>query len=314
MNALAEAGAVTSPSPERATGDSHAPGTPACRHCGSPLLTDAARASGFCCAGCAYVHRLVSEGGLGQYYRLKDQVIAPVDSALFQPRDYGWLEAMQREAEMKAAARASEHATRGSRPQGVPELVLDLQGISCVGCVWLIEKLFEREPGGLRLELNAQLGRLRMRWQPGRFDAAHFARTLQSFSYFLGPPGEEPSAPPESRDLAKRIGLCTAFALNIMLFTLPAYFGMEATFPYARLFGTLAMVFGTLSLLAGGSYFIGRAARAVRDRVLHIDLPIALGIVGAYAGSLYGWVGSDARFTYFDFVGSFILLMLVGRW
>ncbi|MDD2764383.1 MAG: heavy metal translocating P-type ATPase metal-binding domain-containing protein [Opitutaceae bacterium] len=318
MNAVAETGATTSLSPEPAPGGARPPKTPACRHCGSPLLTDAARASGFCCAGCAYVHRLVSEGGLGQYYRLKDQVIAPVDSALFQPRDYGWLEKLQRDAEGRARPPGAPISTQAGvadpgykRP---PEMVLDLQGISCVGCVWLIEKLFEREPGALRLELNAQLGRLRMKWRPGRFDAAHFARTLQSFSYFLGPPGAEPSAPPESRDLAKRIGLCTAFAMNIMLFTLPAYFGMEAAFPYARLFGTLAMVFGTLSLLAGGSYFIGRAARAVRDRLLHIDLPIALGIVGAYAGSLYGWVMQDERFTYFDFVGSFILLMLVGRW
>jgi Cu2+-exporting ATPase len=275
--------------------------TSACRHCGSPLLTEPARATGFCCAGCAYVHRLVSEGGLGQYYRLKDRIIAPVDSGLFQPRDYGWLEAMQRAAETAAAGRT-------------PEMILDLQGISCVGCVWLIEKLFEREPGALRLEINAQLGRLRLKWRPGEFNAPRFARTLQSFNYFLGPPGAELSTQPESRDLAKRIGLCTAFAMNIMLFTLPAYFGMDASFPYARLFGTLAMTFGTLSFLAGGSYFIGRAARALRDRIMHIDLPIALGILGAYAGSVYGWIAPDPRFVYFDFVGSFILLMLVGRW
>jgi Cu2+-exporting ATPase len=102
--------------------------------------------------------------------------------------------------------------------------------------------------------------------------------------------------------------------MNIMLFTLPTYFGMENSFPYARLFGTLAMVFGTLSFLAGGGYFLGRAAGAIRARVLHIDLPIALGILGAYAGSVYGWLAMDGRLVYFDFVGSFILLMLVGRW
>ena len=149
---------------------------------------------------------------------------------------------------------------------------------------------------------------------PLRTEAARFARTLQSFNYSLGPPGADVAAPPESRELAKRIGLCTAFAMNIMLFTLPAYFGMEASFPYARLFGTLAMVFGTLSFLAGGGYFLGRAVGAVRARVLHIDLPIALGILGAYGGSVYGWLAMDGRFVHFDFVGSFILLMLVGRW
>jgi len=48
--------------------------------------------------------------------------------------------------------------------------------------------------------------------------------------------------------------------------------------------------------------------------VMHIDLPIAIGILGAYLGSLYGWLAREERFVYFDFVGTFILLMLVGRW
>jgi Cu2+-exporting ATPase len=36
--------------------------------------------------------------------------------------------------------------------------------------------------------------------------------------------------------------------------------------------------------------------------------------VGAYAGSFYGWVKGDESYVYFDFVTSFIVLMLVGRW
>lgn len=47
---------------------------------------------------------------------------------------------------------------------------------------------------------------------------------------------------------------------------------------------------------------------------MHIDLPIGIGIVGAYAGSAYGWLAGQERYVYFDFVATFILLMLVGRW
>jgi Cu2+-exporting ATPase len=110
------------------------------------------------------------------------------------------------------------------------------------------------------------------------------------------------------------MGLCAAFAMNIIVFTLPAYFGMKASFPYARLFGTLSMVFGTFSFLAGGGYFLGRAVAAIRARVLRIDLLVALAILGAYGVSVYGWLEKDDRFAHFDIVGSFILLMLVGRW
>lgn len=269
-----------------------------CRHCGTPLATEATRESGFCCAGCAYVHRLVHEHGLEGYYKIRDSVVAPVDPAVFQPRDYAWL------VELQAAA---------ERAPGVPELVLEVQGISCAGCVWLIEKVFHQQPGSLQIETDAQLGRMIFRWSRGVFDAVVFARALQSFNYLVGAPGEEPDAL-ESKRLVKRLGLCAAFAMNIMLFALPAYFGMEATFPYARLFGTLSLVFGTLSLLVGGTYFIGRAVRALRAGAMHIDLPIAVGILGAYAGSFYGWLTGHESFVYFDFVGTFIVLMLVGRW
>lgn len=268
-----------------------------CRHCGAPLATAAAQEAGFCCSGCTYVYRLVHEQGLEGYYKIRDSVIAPVDQTVFQPRDFTWLVELQRNAEQAS----------------VPELTLEVQGISCAGCVWLIEKIFHKHPGALFIETDAQLGRMRFRWERGKFDATEFARALQSFNYLVGPPGEEPAVP-ESKFLIRRIGLCAAFAMNIMLFALPAYFGMERTFAYARLFDTLAMACATLSVLAGGTYFIGRAVRALRDRVMHIDLPIAVGIIGSYAGSIYGWLTGNHSIVYFDFVGTFIVLMLFGRW
>ena len=269
-----------------------------CRHCGTPLATDATRAAGFCCAGCSYVFRLVHEHGLDGYYKIRDAVVAPADSTVFQPRDYAWLAALQRSAEAAP---------------GTPELTLEVQGISCAGCVWLIEQLFDRSAGSLHIETDAQLGRMHFRWTRGVFDAPAFVRTLQSFNYLTGPPGAEPAVP-ESRRLVRRVGLCAAFSMNVMLFSLPVYFGMEATFPYAGLFGTLSLLFATLSLLTGGAYFLSRAVAALQVGAMHIDLPIALGIVGAYLGSLYGWLSGRAEFVYFDFVAGFILLMLVGRW
>ena len=273
---------------------------PACRHCGADLIDDRMRASGFCCAGCAYVFRLVHEHGLESYYRIKDEITAPADVAVFEARDFSWLETAQQAAE----------AAAGTKP---PELTLDVQGISCAGCVWLIERVFRPLPGARDIEISAQLGQMRLRWLPGKFSAADFARKLQAFGYLAGPAGETP-AEPESRGLVRRIGLCTAFAMNVMLFTLPVYFGMDSNFEYARLFGTISLALGTLSLLVGGSYFLQRAVRALRAGAVHIDLPIALGISGAYLGSLYGWFTGREQFVYFDFVSGFILLMLTGRW
>lgn len=272
---------------------------PTCRHCGAALIDERMRTTGFCCAGCSYVFRLVHEHGLAGYYQIKDEITTPADTAVFQPRDYSWLGAAQSEAEAAAAK--------------VPELILDLQGISCAGCVWLIERVFQQQLGARDIIVNAQYGTMRLRWIRGEFSATEFARKLQAFGYLAGPAGEA-GGEPESRGLLKRIGLCAAFAMNVMLFSLPVYFGMERSYEWAGLFGLLSLAFGTLSLLVGGSYFLARAMRALRERAMHIDLPIALGIVGAYAGSFYGWIVGEEHFIYFDFVSSFILLMLIGRW
>ena len=304
--AFSEAGAVTSPALWENGGDSSR-GKPVCRHCGAALIDARMRESGFCCAGCSYVFRLVHAEGLAGYYRIKDAVTAPADAAVFQPRDYEWLEAAQQAAE--APADEAPPARTGK----IPELTLDVQGISCAACVWLIERVFQQQPGARDIVVNAQYGTMRLRWFRGEFSAVEFARKLQALGYLAGPAGETP-AEPESRGLVKRIGLCAAFAMNVMLFSLPVYFGMEATFEWAGLFGLLNVFFGTLSVLVGGVYFVTRAVRALRERAMHIDLPISIGIVGAYAGSLYGWLSGHERFVYFDFVSAFILLMLIGRW
>ncbi len=300
MNTVIENPPTPAPVPVRPSGK------PSCRHCGAALIDTRMLASGFCCAGCSYVFRLVHEHGLSGYYRIKDEVTAPADAAVFQPRDYAWLTAAQQAAEAGAPGTV---APRG----GVPELTLDLQGVSCAGCVWLIERLFQQQSGARDIVANAQLGTVRLRWVRGGFDAAGFARALQAFGYLVGPMGEARTES-ESRPLVRRIGLCAAFTMNVMLFTFPVYFGMEPTFEYAGLFGLLSLCFGTLSMLVGGVYFLERGGRALRMGAMHIDLPIALGIVGAYAGSLYGWFTGEERFVYFDFVSGFILLMLIGRW
>lgn len=264
----------------------------------------------FCSAGCETVYRKIEAEGLGRYYELKDRPVTPVGGTVFQPRDYTWL---------ADAARAAEAAVAESRRTGpvaapaVAELVLDIQGVACVGCVWLIERLYRRRDGALALDLNVTQGRLRLRWRPGRFDAVAFARELQSFGYIVGPAGSKPAVR-AGRALRLRLGLCGALAMNTMLFTLPAYLGLEPESEFYVLFEALSFVFATASLLVGGSHFFQRAWVGLRAGTLSIDLPISLGLLVGYVASIYGWRTGEASLVYFDFVAIFTFLMLVGRW
>lgn len=268
-----------------------------CQHCGSPVPPG--RDDGFCCSGCLHVHQLLHQQGLDHFYDLKGGLaLPPVSPQSLRERDYGWLEAL---------------AAQADRAPDVAELQLALQGISCIGCVWLIEKVFARHAGGLQVNVDVVHGDLRLSWQPGRFDAAAFARELQAFGYLVGPPREGEQRK-QSSGLERRMGVCGAFAMNAMAFSLPAYFGMPADFAFASWFDLIAAFSATLALLVGGSWFIEKAWHSLQAGALHIDTPIALGILAAYAGSIGGWLAGVEGLKYFDFVAIFIFLMLAGRW
>ena len=268
----------------------------ACQHCGLPCPAGAEE-DAFCCHGCRFVYGLLRSEGLDKFYELQDGAGQPVASHVFHPRDFSWLD--QRLAEVE------ETSDR-------PALELDIQGISCLGCVWLIERLFKEQPGALHIEMQSALGRLRIRWSKGAFQGGAWAARLQKFGYLIAPANQAARAP--GNTVVWRMGVAAALAMNCMLFSVPHYFGMEADFAYAPLFTGLAVLFASLSFLIGGTYFIQRAWRGLRMGSIHIDLPISMGIILAYGGSLFGWSQGYLSLLYFDFVAVFIFLMLLGRW
>ncbi len=270
-----------------------------CRHC-STIFHSQEEDEAFCCNGCAFVHDLIHERGLEKFYEFKGVAASPpVQANFLQPRDDPWLETL------------ATNLSGSDEPVSV--LNFDIQGMSCVGCAWLIESIFNEQPGGLRLDIQIQLGRVRLQVKSGTFDLLQFARELRKFGYILGPAGADRSRG-ESDQLLTRVGVCGALAMNTMLFTLPGYLGMEADFAFARIFSLLALLFASLAFAVGGSYFIQRAWAGARRGIMHIDLPIALGVTAAYMGSLVGWAIGQERFIYFDFVSVFMFLMLIGRW
>lgn len=274
-----------------------------CRHCGTPV--PAGREDDFCCTGCHFVFDLLQQQGLDQFYDLKGaQMLSPVPPDALRERDYEWLEGLAAKAEGACTPCDGQ----------VSELRLSVQGLSCVGCVWLIERIFARQPGSLRVTVDVTHGEMKMEWQSGAFDMVRFARELQSFGYLLGTVQGRGQEKQERSGLERRMGACGAFAMNAMAFSLPAYFGMPDSFPFASWFTLIAAASATLAMLVGGSYFIERSWKSLRVGVLHIDTPIALGIIAAFLGSLGGWAFGVEGLLYFDFVAVFIFLMLAGRW
>jgi Cu2+-exporting ATPase len=193
---------------------------------------------------------------------------------------------------------------------GLGRVTLDVQGLHCVGCVWLVEEIFRRSSGGERVEVNPALGRVDMVVRSG-FDVRGFVQAVERFGYLFGPPVKRAS--PAPGDLVWRMGVCAAVAMNSMIFAIPLYAGLDSG-PVFRLFTTLNFALGAVAVAVGGTAFFRSAFRALRQRMLHLDLPIALGIALAFSGSTLSYFTQGSRASYFDTLDIFITLMLVGRW
>ena len=268
----------------------------ACKHCHTRFRPTADE-SEFCCSGCRFVFHLLHKRGLEDFYRY-GETMSPAGNFVFHERDYGWLSALQEAAE-KA----------GTETAGA---LVEVQGISCAGCVWLLEAVFMEHPGAESCLVNSSTGTMRLRWRPGAADLPAYARDVQRFGYLLGPPQGRPTS--VLLPLTRKLGLCGFLAMNAMLFASPRYFGMDPGDALQALFDIVSFGLATASIAIGGTYFFRRAWAALRLGRLHIDLPISLGLILGYGGSVVAWLRDQHTLNYFDFVSIFTFLMLLGRW
>ncbi|MEM1441617.1 MAG: heavy metal translocating P-type ATPase metal-binding domain-containing protein [Verrucomicrobiota bacterium] len=275
-----------------------------CVHCGNSFQPRY-ESEEFCCSGCHVVHDLIQSGGFGSFYELLGRrVLQPAENA--DP-------AADQLAELEEAVEAAESNKDDS---GSPaRLRLRIGNLSCTACVWLIDHLFRQHEGALKSSADTARSTLTLWWNPGEFDVLAFIKDLHRYGYPAGLVNElEDEGPQESRALLTRLGVTAGLAMNTMVFTLPSYLGMETTDDLARLFTMVAFASASLALAVGGSYFFQRALGALKLRSLHMDVPISLGLIAAYLGSLGGLVFSIEGMLYFDFVAMFAFLMLGGRW
>jgi Cu2+-exporting ATPase len=243
------------------------------------------------------VHGILTKAGLTRYYDLRRGPGLPPADLESRRIDHKWLELIE-------GARSTEDS--------VTRVELDIQGIHCAACVWLLEELFRRHGGertGL-MAINPALGRIDFRISPD-FPLSDWVDSVEDLGYLLGPARTTGSRP--SDDLLLRVGICAALAGNVMLFAAAIYLGLREG-PIYELLNQLSYAAGVLAVFIGGSVFIGSAVRAIRQRVLHLDVPIALGIVLAFAGSTYSFFFASGQASYVDTLTVFVALMLTGRW
>ena len=275
----------------------HAAEQGVCLHCGNELGRFWAPQDGpFCCRGCRAVYEMIHQESLERFYDLKPVTTVPAPS--LRPESHDWVDQILSGRDTAA---------------GSLHLNLDIQGVHCAACVWLIGELFKRYEAGIQIRINPAVGKVELVWDPKRGDLKEFLNEIEKFGYRLGPTRKGDRR--QSRALLMRMAIAISMAMNVMMFSLSYYFGLAPVDGNLyHFFGWLSLVLASVAMIAGAGVFFRGAFQGLRRGILHLDVPISLGMGLAYAGSVWGFLTGGPEHAYFDSLTVFIALMLVGRW
>lgn len=290
-------------SPEAAAADA---AQVACAHCQLPVpesLLEPGEAHQFCCHGCKTVYAMIHAEGLEAYYDLRGE-----EDALPVKNVAGSYE------ELDDPTFTARYCS--ARPDGLVTTELYLEGVHCSACLWLVEKSLSQMEGVAEARLNFAQARLKVMWRPDAVPLSAIASRLASLGYPAHPAryGTKDVTQEEERKLLIRLGVAGAVAGNVMLMAFALYggwlSGMEEE--YRTLFRWGSLLACLPAALYSGWPFYRSAFHGLRNKVLHMDLPISLGIGAGFLHGLVNTITGRGEI-YFDSVSALIFLLLVGR-
>jgi len=251
------------------------------------------------------VFQLIAGAGLDRYYELRQAVGRKVSDDM----------AARRQAWQAVDDRVSLWGQTIDGNQR--ELLLQVEGIRCAACAWLIRSQLEPLPGIHSVQVDVATGFTRIRWDPARRRLSEIAMNLFELGYVPHLPIaaiEEQGRRRERRESLKRLGVSGIGMMQVMMYAVGLYAGDAVGIsPAARGFLTWVSLLVTLPVLlySGRIFFIG-AWMSLKARRPGMDVPIALAIGLAFIASCFNFFRGQGE-VWFDSVVMFIFFLTLGR-
>ena len=282
-----------------------------CIHCDEDILipifsdNDQEHKEPFCCRGCLTVFTVINNKGLEKYYEIKKQ------SAIFKRRSP--VEGkFQQFSYLDQKDFLDDYSYENLYKS--PTMEFYLEGIHCVACLWLIEKLPEylEDVEQSRLDMQKSVATISIK-AGGKF--SNVARELNNLGYkphaLKRNQDTKALRTKEERKMLLKIGIAAAGASNIMLYAVSLYAG--ATGELAHYFNLMSVIFAVPVLFYSASPFYKTAWNAMKNRTLSIDIPISMALlVGAASGFYNLFTGVNEN--YFDSLTALVFLLLLSRY
>lgn len=281
-----------------------------CFHCGqrnpagSPFRTLIAGTDRvFCCAGCLAIARTIDGAGLTPFYTQRTIAAAPAAEA---------------DAALRERHAAAAIATGLVRRTGddAHEVSLLLEGLACGACAWLVESWLRRQATVTDVAVNAATHRARVAWRGSEGALRDVLAAVDAIGYrahVYDPAQREALLRRETRALLVRMGIALLAMMQVMMLATPTYLGETVEASYQRLLDGASLLLTLPVVLYCALPFYRGALRSLRARRPGMDVPVTLGIVGAFAASVWA-LATGRGAVYFDSITMFVALLLVSRY
>ncbi|HZG01820.1 MAG TPA: cation-translocating P-type ATPase, partial [Chitinophagales bacterium] len=198
----------------------------------------------------------------------------------------------------------NEAGSKTNQPSATDTQVLDIEGMSCNNCATTVTKFLERE--GLEdVRVDFTSGKARFR-SPKPLNGAALATGISKLGYRV----KSTDAAVKQFDHEKRLlvvllisAACTA---PLLLHMIPGFTFLHNAW--------LQFALTVPPLIVGLLYFGKNSLGAFKVRVLHMDVLVLIGVVSAFAYSVYGTlVLKDMNYMFFETAASIVTLVLLGH-
>ncbi len=278
-----------------------------CVHCGadcetSPIVWNNMK---FCCNGCLTVYQLLNENKLYNYYNLEETPGIKVEATTEFGNKYAFLD--NKEVKEKLISFSEG---------GISKVKLYVPVIHCASCIWLLEHLQKLHPGIKHSFVNFTRKEVDITFDEKKITLRQLVELLSSIHYIpdLSQSQSDKTEDKSYKKLLYKIGVAGFVFVNVMTYSLPAYFnGEPLSDKLQSLFSILSYILVIpVTFYSGSDYYIS-ALKNLAKKNISIDLPIALGIIVLFLVTSY-----DVLFTggpgYSDSLSGLIFFLLVGKW
>lgn len=279
--------------------------TSQCFHCGNEIiLKDRVVFDGknFCCNGCKTVYEIFSQNDLSCYYDFQQ---APGATPEDIKGKYDFL------ANENIVSKLIEF-----QESSMCIVSLYIPHIHCSSCIWILENLQKLQSGINSSQVNFPEKKVRITYNPEKATLQEIVEMLCSIGYepYISLDNFEEGKKKIDRSLIYKIGVAFFCFGNIMLLSFPEYFEVDEFWidQYKGFFRWLIFALSLPAFIYSASGYYVAAWKSIKQGMLNIEIPIALGIVVMFIRSTVDIIFNYGQ-GFFDSMCGLIFFMLLGK-